>query len=248
MKRTWSSEVQKLAELETFDAAAFITDAKDKSQQDCGYFVLALALVFNDIKGLLAAISLLVEEVPRDRATPSRELGAFAGVYFQVIRTLFGALRELLDLVKREEATHKRPSFQTVVRQMPSNQRKAWAKLVAASEANKSSDPDVNFLIRARNAVAYHYETAAIGQGFCRAFKDASDEPFLSRGSTIASTRFYFADRAAQSFLQLQLGDEDIESYFSRDPKLIHDIAFALFSVVTGFITSRRCAWRKPAN
>lgn len=246
MKRSWSGEIQKLAELESFDASAF-TDVKNKAERDCGYFVFALALAFNDIKGLLAAVSLLVEEVPRDRTTPSRELGAFAGVYFQVLRTLFGALRELLDLVKREELTHKGPSFQAVVRQMPSDQRKAWAKLVTASEANRSTDPDVNFLIRARNAVAYHYETAALRQGFCRAFKDTPDEPFLSRGSSIATTRFYFADRAAQSFLQFQLGDQDIESYFSKDPKLIIDIAFALFSVVTGFITLRGCAWRKPA-
>jgi hypothetical protein len=246
VKRSYSAEIAKLAELESFDPSAFV--AEDKSVQACGDFVLALALAFNDLKDLLLGDSLLMGEVPKDRSTPSREFGAFGGSHLHVLRVLLGVLRELLFLVHAEQKTRESSCFQAIVKKLPRPGRNAWDKLVTASEANTSSDADIRFLVIAPNSVAYHYESKAIGRGFRRAFAEPSNEPFdeplLSRGSSISTTRFYFADRAAQSYLQHSLGDQDPEHYFLKNRDLLPNIAFALSSVVTGFISSRGCAWR----
>jgi len=243
MNRRYSSEIAKLVDLESFDPRAFL--AADKPTQACCDFVLALALVFNDIKGVLLGDSLLLGETPKDRVTPTTELGAFAGSHLQAFRILLGVVHELLYLVKAEKTTRESPCFKGVVRNLPKATRTAWEKLVQASEADVSSDEDVRFLVIARNTVAYHYGTKAIGRGFRRAFGSLSERPFLSRGSSISTTRFYFADRAAQSSLQLTFGEDDLENYFlKKNPELIEGIAFALFTIVTGFITSRGCSWR----
>jgi len=234
----------KLAELEHFDSRAFIAD--EKSTQACCDFVLALALVFNDLKGLLLADSLLIGQAPKDLFTRTRELGAFGGLHLQAFRILLGVLHELLHLVKTERSSRESPHFRRVVKNLPKTTRTAWEKLVLASEANIASDEDVRLLVIARNTVAYHYGSKAIGLGFRRAFGGVSEQPILSRGSSISTTRFYFADRAAQSSLQLTFGDDDLENYFlKKNRELIPGIAFALFSIVTGFIKSRGCSWRK---
>jgi hypothetical protein len=246
VKRSYTAEIAKLAKVETFDPNAFTSE--HKSVQACGDFVLALALAFNDLKDLLLVDSLLLGEVPQDRHTPSPELGAFGGSHLHFLRVLFGVLRELLYLVKREKVTYESSCFQSVIRNLPKQRREAWQKLVDASEADTSSDADVRFLVIARNTVAYHYDRKGMGQGYRRAFTSSPEPPFLSRGSSISTTRFYFADRAAQSYLQHAFGQQDLENYFLQNQRLISDIAFALFSVVTGFINTRGFGWRQAAG
>jgi len=243
--RSYSAEVRKLAALESFNARALLGDAV--ISQECCDFVLALALAFNDLKDLILGETLLLDQAPDERTVPSRELGAFAGAHFHFIRSILGVLRELLYVVKSSESVRDNAEFKKVVKNLPPNRRAVWQKLVDASHASVSADPDVRFLVIARNTVAYHYEPKAIGRGFRRAFEAGTEVPFLSRGGSIAATRFYFADRAAHSYLQNVFDDRDLETYFLKQPELLKDIAFALFSVVTVFITSRGAAWRRVA-
>src|SRR5881392_3380193 len=72
-KRTYMGEIAKLARLETFDPAAFLSD--DKAIREVGDFIVALALAFNDLKDLLFGESLLLAQAPADEKTPSPELG-----------------------------------------------------------------------------------------------------------------------------------------------------------------------------
>lgn len=246
MSRSYQAELAKLADLATFDARAFVAD--DKADQDCCDFVLALAVAFNDIKDLLLADHLLLGEVPNNQQTPSRELGAFAGLHFHFFRMFLGVLHELLYLIKTEAAVLDKPLIRDVLKRLPKTARMPWDKLVASSVADASDDPDIGFLVKARNTVAYHYGRRAIGQGYRRAFHAGTDQPFISRGTTIASTRFYFADRAAQSYLQQVFGDNEVEQYFLKRPKLISEIAGALVAVVTAFVQARGFAWRQHAG
>lgn len=242
MTRSYRAEIAKLADLETFDHRAFV--AEDKPTQQCCDFVLALALAFNDIKGLLLGDHLLIGQVPADRVTPTRELGAFAGSHLHFIRVLLGVVRELLFLVKNERAARDHPLFQTVIKKLPKATRQAWAKVITASDAEASSDADIRFLVTARNTVSYHYGSKAIGRGYRRAFKDTDQQIFVSRGPNISATRFYFADRAAESYLQLEFGDQDAEKYFIDRPAFLTDIASSLCLIVEGFVTARGFGWR----
>lgn len=246
MIRKYATEVGKLADLESFDPEAFISD--DKMTQASCDFVLALALVFNDLKDLLLGNSLLIKEAPTDQTTPTKELGAFAGAHFHFYRLFLAVLCELLYVVNKNADVLMGPSFLAVVKNLPERPRLAWQKIVTAAEVGSSSDPDIKFLLVARNTVAFHYDRKAMGRGYRAAFPDTSrDMPYVSRGANITGTRFYFADRAAQSYLQQAFGDQDLHQYFLRQPEFIPDVGVALFTIVTAFVNTRGFAWRSAA-
>lgn len=242
MRRDYQHEVAKLSPLESFDASAFIAD--DQLTQECCDFVLALALVFNDFRDLLLGDQLLLCEAPADQMTPTAALGAFGGAHLHFIRLLLGAIRELLYLVKNASSVRDGALFRTVSKKLSKATRKSWGKVVAAAESSASTDTDIKFLIMARNTVTYHYEAKAIGRGYRRAFADGTVDPYISRGTNVASTRFYFADRAAQSYLEHAFDGQVPERYFLQNSDLLLDIAFSLNEIVTRLVAVR-VAWRK---
>jgi hypothetical protein len=242
----YHGEIAKLAPLEKFDVSAFIAD--DTATQGSCDFVLALAVVFNDIKDLVLAENLLLSVWPENATSATPECGSAAGLHLHFFRLLFGVLHELLNLIRQEAGAQANPMFRKVIRLLPKRQAKAWAALVTASKITTSADPDVKYLLLARNKVAYHYERKAIGQGYRRAFASTNETTFVSRGSSIETSRFYFADRAVQSYLQQIFGDNQLENYFLQKPKLIAEIAGALHAIVTKFVEGRGFAWNQAAD
>ena len=67
-----------LARLETFDLAAFLGDAAT-SQALCD-FVVALGLVYNDLRDIVSAHILLNEIQPAGQPAETREWAAFLGL------------------------------------------------------------------------------------------------------------------------------------------------------------------------
>lgn len=245
MDRTYEGEIAKLQPLGTFDCRAFVGDTTE--EQDCANFVLALALAFNDLKDVLLGESLLLAERPDDEITPTPNLGMFGGLHVHFMRVMFGVIRELLYVVRREKTVREGAFFRAIVESLPGNRRDVWTKVVAASEVATSADSDIRFLVLARNKVGYHYDSAAVGSGFRRAFVRNSETPYLSLGTSISTTRFYFADRAAQSYLEEAFGEQQVENYFVREPRFVLDMAFALFAIVAGFLKARDHAIRGTA-
>lgn len=245
--RSYSNEIAKLAPIETFDARAFV--GQDKHDQDLCDFVVALAVAFNDLKDLLLASRLLMSKEPADTKTLTPELGAFGGAHHHLYRLMLGFVHELLTVVDEWKGVSSDPSFEAIVRRLPAGSRAAWRKLTTAAADHKTSDADTRFLMLARHKVVFHYDPRAIGKGFRRAFVAGGDrEPMLSRGDSIASSRFYFADASTQSYLQEVFGENDIEQFIIRRPDLLREIGFSLHGIVTTFVNSRGYAWRQPAG
>lgn len=245
-QRTYHSEIKKLATLETFDPEAFASDERDAI--DVADFMLALALAFNDFKDLLLGHWLLLGQEPVDVTTPTPELGAFGGMHLHMYRLMLGFLHELLVLLKENLYVRSIPAFTKVEKQLSSKARNAWKKLVAAVEADKSTDNDVRFLLLARNKVAFHYDRKVIGRSFRRAFPaGGSANPYVSRGASVSSSRFYFADAAAQAYLREVFGRPDVEHYLLQRQDFFVSVGQALHALVTTFVVSRGFAWRKGA-
>jgi len=85
-------------------------------------------------------------------------------------------------------------------------------------------------------------------QGYSRAFlRGSKREPFVSRGQTLATSRFYFADAAAEDYLR-EVGDPATDEVFALGTlKLVRNVTFSIHEIVLTFITARGFAWREPA-
>lgn len=247
----YHQEVALLAPLESFDYRAFVGSA-DVPQSVCD-FVLSLALAYNDLRDSIFVRLLLDEARPPDaKISPAR--GQFGGLVIARIRLQVGRVHELLKLVEKCQADIDDPSFQKIVKQLSKPGREAWAALETVAQETAVKDkttetPLVRALRFVRNKVAFHYDPEHIRQGFEQAFAGAAgaQEPMLSRGGSLQKTRFYFADAAAEAFIQENDTDKAVTDFLHGHGELLDDINQALYEVVTKFIASRGSAWRNPA-
>lgn len=245
MADTSGSDIEALADLERFDPKAFT--ARHKSERECANFVLALALAFNDLKDLLSWLSRLNEEAPEHQI--SKERGAFGGAHTHLLRLLIGTLHEIMYLIEKNPAIVDGEVLGAVVKKLSKRKRASWLLLVDSARASSGPNrgKDAKFLVNIRNAVAFHYGPKALGNGYEQAFFGRKDDPFISRGESIRSTRFYFADRAAQAYMEGVFGKRELENYFVDRPDLVGGIGRAIFGIVTLFVESRGYDWQAPS-
>jgi hypothetical protein len=246
MSRNYRDEIAKLAPLDMFDSRAF--QPLDKADKDACHFVLALALAFNDLKDLLLAHSIAIADAPSDQTAVTRERGASAGTHLHFVRMTLGYLYELLSLIQNNAGIRSSQSLGEVVKRLGPRSRKAWDKIAAVADGDEreGSDDDIRLLRVARNRAAYHYDPSAIGKGYRDSFiPPASETPYVSRGNSIATTRFYFADRASQAFLTELLGQPPEDFFLQKREEFLSDIGVALYMIVTTFAELRGATWKR---
>src|SRR5262245_21272272 len=103
-----------LTPAETFDPAAFIENA-EVPQAVCN-FVLALALVYNDCKDIVAAQIAIESLKPAGKPEKTAQWGAYYGLQHHAVRMLITAIHELLKLIRTNQPSVGHPFFQSVVR------------------------------------------------------------------------------------------------------------------------------------
>jgi hypothetical protein len=242
--RTYGDHVRGLASLETFDSRAFAPD-DTYSQQVCDV-VLSLALVFNDLKDVLVAHDLLATAAPKERAAISPEVGEYNGLVLHLVRLHIGIVHELTEMLAANRAAIEDKTFQRVVTRLSSSGRNAWRAVIEAVDAKgPSKDPLGKFLYFARNKISFHYDRKEISRGYTRAFLGKSDRvPYISRGDTLATSRFYFADAAAEEYMRT-VGDPIGDDEFAVSiVKLIKHVTFAIHEIVVNFVNGRGFGWR----
>jgi hypothetical protein len=85
----------------------------------------------------------------------------------------------------------------------------------------------------ARNKVAFHYDPKEISRGYrIMFFERDAGPPSVSRGDAMESTRFYFADAAAEQYLMCAAGASDAKQFFDTGWSVIIDIGHALREIL----------------
>ncbi len=244
--RKYRDHIAELAPLESFDAAAF-TGSDDYPQQLCD-FVLALSLAFNDLKDLVVAHDVLLSVQPAESSTVTAEVGEYNGITLHLIRMHLAIVHELIELIGRNANTTNHSAFRKIVSKLAPGAREAWAEVTKAVDGKEPGQSDLgNFLFFARNKVVFHYDRKEISRGYAKAFVASSvREPFLSRGRSLATSRFYFADAAAEQYMR-EKGDPLGDTAFTIAAlNLINSVTFAIHEVVLTFINLRGFGWRQP--
>lgn len=242
----YEKDVALLSALETFDPKAFV-GSEEWPQELCN-FILALALAYNDFKDVIFAQALLATVRPPQIERPTPAVGHYAGLYHHLTRNLAGLLHELTNLIQKHVTLMEHPKFVALVRNLPGAARDAWIAVVSAASEKPSGSAISMLLVRARNKIAFHYDAHEIAKGYAGAFLEPDiKEPYVSRGASMAVSRFYFADAAASVYMRDVTDVTTADEFFSAASPLLNQINHALRELVTRFINARGFGWRTPA-
>jgi hypothetical protein len=243
--RTYRGHIANLAPLRTLDPAAFQPDAQ--CPKDVCDLVLSLALAFNDFHDLLVTHDILNGVWPTDDSTPTPELGEFNGFSYHLFRAHLATLHELLNLLQKNSSLLADRSLAAVVKKLQPKAKIAWSSVVGVATGTNSEASDLTkFLIFARNKVAFHYSRKEIGGGFRTAFVGTGRQPYVSRGNTLATSRFFFADASAEDYMRMKANDLGVPDTFTAAIDLIRDVTFAVHQVVFTFIKMRGFKLKQP--
>jgi hypothetical protein len=237
---TFREECDLLAPLETFDPATFRGDA-DVPQDLCN-FILALALIYNDCKDAIYAHAELATAKPEGPPKKTRAWGAFGGAQFHAFRAVAGLLHELFELIRDNRELLSHSFFASVLQQLPSASREAWAALVTVASEAVPTDPLGKRLLLLRNKVFFHYDQKAIFSGYAQHFLGSTkrdERAYVSRGDSMRTTRFYFADAAATGYLNVLMGAEQAEALKAELAEIIGQVNHGLMMIVRTFIQRR---------
>lgn len=234
----------RLAPLETFDARAFVADGS-VSQTLCN-FVLALALAYNDVKDATMGYLLLREHKPAGDPAETPAWGTYGGLEMHFIRHHIGLVREICVLIEDNQPILHDPFLISTVSQMGKKKRVAWQALTNAAFNKPGTDALAKFLVIMRNKIVFHYDGAEIFSGYQQFFLRPTDpkEPYVSRGVDMEASRFYFADAAAQGYLDTRASDAPDAQLVQRVVEALRDVNVAVFELVKTFILRRNFAFR----
>lgn len=209
-------------------------------------FVLALSVLYNDLKGLLLLQGVLESQRPTGEET-SAERGQWNGMRVQLVKLTCGCLYELTKAVRTNGEAIRDPEFQAILDELAQRDRKRWDSLVDASQDNKKS-PRVGVwraLARIRNNLAFHYGhpkdlVAGYRDHFFRnPTPGIPDAAYVSIGSSMEHVRFYYADAAVQRSLETSLsaaGGSMGEEY----GRVVRDVNAVLANLISVFVIKRK--------
>lgn len=239
-------ENAQLASLRSFDPSAFAADGK-VSQNICN-FVLALALIYNDLKDALYAYSLLENSKPAGEFQRRPDWGAYVGIKIHLIRHHIGLVHAICELIRKNQSILDDPLFRAVFMQMTRRARESWQALAGAALGQLAKGSLAESLARIRHKVSFHYDTEEIYSGYRKHFFDESgtvkEQAAVSIGGGMSESRFYFADAAAQGYLEIRLTGEEAKSLFEEVIGTMEDMSVAVLDLVHKFIQRRGFPYR----
>ena len=73
-------------------------------------------------------------------------------------------------------------------------------------------------LMIVRNKISFHYDPKAISKGYDFFYKNIKKmvNAYISRGRNMSESRFYFADAAAESYMQFLYDTNDMQPFLNQ--------------------------------
>ncbi|HKI79726.1 MAG TPA: hypothetical protein VKA26_14390 [Ignavibacteriaceae bacterium] len=241
----FNKSFSQLADLESFDPQSFMPDGK-VSKEICG-FILTLALIYTDIKKLIIFYEAIFESKPKGEFKLQKDWGEYTGLARFLDRHNISILHELFNFIKKEKNLLEDEFIKSLVQALNKDARLAWQALIDASLEKLSSNKFSKDLMFIRNKITFHYDSKIVLKGFEHFIEHGqiTKKAFISRGSNLAQSRFYFADAAAENYLISLSNPDDLEDFFKQVRDNIKKINVSIWYIVINFIQKRGTAFRK---
>ena len=239
-----------LSPLDTFDKNVFIEN--DKYSQGLCNFILTLALIWNDIKNLLTLYKFMNKQLPKDIQVDKPEdmpieplWGEISGFKIFLEKHVVSIIHELFNLISNSKKEIESDQFKWIFKQLRKESKESWSTILKYSFGEDETQTNFGKILhRIRNKISNHYDKKEIFQGYKKKFIVGNEIPYISRGSTMAEHRFYFADAAAQTYYISRQETISEKDFYLILNSLQGNINFALQNIIMTFIQSRS-AWRK---
>lgn len=234
-----SEHFSKLANLQYFDPQAFQAD-NTVSKEVCS-FVLSLALIYNDIKNTSLFIEILKKSKPPGTFEERKDWGEYNALINFIDRVTIGLLHELFRLIKDNKGVLEDKFFKEVIKSINKDAKKSWQALVDTSFEKSSDNKLSKDLMFIRNKVSFHYDPKAINKGYKHFYKNIKkmDKAYISRGKNMPESRFYFADAAAESYMQSLYGADDMRFFFRSVGENLQKLNNTIWYIINNFIAKR---------
>ncbi len=234
-----------LANLESFDPAAF--EADGKVSQDVCNFVLTLAIIYNDLKDLIHADVTLQTQAPKTPFKISRHWGEYNGLRFHVWRLMVALFHEVLDLIRRNNKVLEDSFFKSVLSQIRREERDIWHDFISVACDKQTASAESRFALLVRNRLVFHYDPKEIHRGYRTFFSSGShgaERAFVSRGMDMKETRLYFADAVTRGYFMKNVDGRDTEKILVDTMTPLINLSSTLMNIIHHFIQKRRFAYR----
>lgn len=178
-------------------------------------FFLSLALIFNDIKGIVILENAINEIYEKPDQSISSHTGEWSGMRLQIVKYSASVLHEALNLIEKKKAILSKQSFQRYYNQLNSYDRNIWLltlNVCGIEHSEKYDQTQIStfkkLLLLIRNNISFHYYDAGkpLIRGYRKFFFETpgpgSKSAMYSYQSTnFLGTRYYYADAALQGFI-----------------------------------------------
>lgn len=170
--------------------------------------MLGLALAFNDLKGV-SLMGTVAQAVPTQAGVTAAN-GEIGGLRLQMTRHFAGLIHEIFELLRQRREDFESEPIKRAVSKLPSSAQKIWAELLTVANSEGTANVPAwltRGLPHIRNSIAFHYyDPRDLAAGFQKWFFDnpkgpLNEQAFYCDGQNLQSTRFFFADAAAQGAL-----------------------------------------------
>ena len=210
-------------------------------------FFLALALIYNDMKGLLWWHT-QADKHARPKGEISAVAGQLAGFTIQIKRLAAGLLHELLETFNEFRDIVLSREMEGLVESLPIDIQGQWNDLINLSNVRKGATASAfaRVIRSIRERTAFHYrDRKALVRGFRKHFYESPPSPYnehayVSLGPNLEGSRFYYADAAAVAVMgeiAQDLGEDDWQAQV-RDT--LRKLNFALVYLLRAYLKRKQ--------
>lgn len=222
----WEFENNKLRKSLPTDLIKQITESAEEDKY--GGYLLTLAVIFNDLKGLILLHDTIIEvyKAPTSITEISEHRGELEGLKIQLLTLLLSSLYEVFEFLEKSRDIYSTERIQKIIKETSSDTQIVWEMLnrIACNDAIeddkfKSFLELKDLLFRIRNNIGFHYQTRKSLLGGYRKFffgdlkitKEARAWAYKSMmGTAVMESRYFYADAALQGYYMDIFKDEKL--------------------------------------
>jgi hypothetical protein len=211
---------------------------RDEDESKFRAFILSIAHVYNNFKDLTWWHYQLGKGKPvSDEINPY--YGQYNGMRVQTKRLSLALLCEVLSLIKNNQSVINSWRFKEILKHLEKPIHNTWT-LLEETALNQSTTNNLSkALQRIRSDGTYHYyQTKGLQVSYSSYFTsdkgEATEFAYASLGQSLESTRFYFADAAAQTQLDEVLKKHSITEIELDD--LYNQLSLSFRYIVEAFL------------
>jgi hypothetical protein len=211
-------------------------------------FLLTLALIFNDIKGIIIIRDSMnaMYGVKYGHSKPSGNIGEQHGIILQLQKIFLATLHEVIIFIHDSRDAYESDYIQSILKETPNKTRLVWEMLNKVAHSMHIDDDRFKefgelpeFLVKARNNVGFHYQTRRqfingyrkfFFNGISTVLPESREWAYRSTDKNkFDATRYYYADAALQGYYINLFGDEKLAK--ERMDKSFELISLVIYAI-----------------